>query len=257
MTQFLVSLLPFAGLALLWVVFISHQQRRQANQSPAGQREPQVEGLEPRDDWSGGAIHTYRDPQALERKAPLSHIALGSLLLGLFLVVPGVAIVGFAKGFSLGERLEGAVGLGLFLAIAYFGDRRHCNRVCGEIRLADDGTCELESKRRVIRLHVNQIESVERPNDPDSRAAYYISYQGGSIAVGQGMTDFTDFVSRLKNLNPAVHLTSFPAKSWPDLHAPATDGRRADVTRLIRSGVFPLIVIALLVYLASQTFLGR
>jgi hypothetical protein len=257
MTQILVSLLPFVVLMLLWVVFVGRLQRRHANDSPVEQREPHVEGLEPSEVWSpSGAVHTYRDPDVLEHKAPLTHAVRGGLALGLLLVLLGVAIVGFAKGFTSAE-VDGTVALALFFAITYFGNRQYRGRVCGEIRLGDDGTCELETKRRVIRLHVNQIESVKYENDPDRRAAYYIAYQDGSVPVSSAMTGFPEFLSRLKTLNPAVDLASFPAKAWPDLHPAAIDGRRTDLTRLIRSAVFPLIVITLLVYLASETLLGK
>jgi hypothetical protein len=52
-----------------------------------------------------------------------------------------------------------AAGLtGLVLVLMEFHSKRHH---CGEILLGDDGTCELETKRRVIRLHVNEIRSVQ------------------------------------------------------------------------------------------------
>src|SRR5262249_8804189 len=122
---------------------------------------------------------------------------------------------------------------------------------------ADDGTCELETKRQVIRLQVNQIESVKYENDPDARADYYIRYQGGSIPVNRAMTGFPDFVSRLETLNPAVDLTSFTTKSWPNLRPATSDARRTDVTHFLRSALFPLIVMSLLLYLASQTLLSK
>lgn len=256
MTEFLVLLVPFAVLVLVWILLVgrlqSWLQRRQTSDSSVEQLEPQAENREPRDAWSrSGAIHTYRDSDALQHTAPMSHLVVGGLTLSLLLVLLGVAIVG-----SSGE-VEGALALVLFLAITYFGNRQYRGRVCGEIRLADDGTCELETKQQVIRLHVNQIEAVKYENDPDRRAAYYISYQGGSVPVDSAMTGFADFLRRLKTLNPAVDLTSFPAKAWPDLHQPAPGGRRTDVSRFIRSALFPLFVIALLVYLASQTLVGK
>src|SRR5215831_16537610 len=115
MTQFLTSLPPFAVLALVWALLMTYVQRRNANDSRVEQLEPQAESLEPRDGRSPkGAIHTYRDEDALEHKAPPSHIVLGGLMLGLLLVLPGVAITGFAKNFTLAERVEGAGALALF-----------------------------------------------------------------------------------------------------------------------------------------------
>jgi hypothetical protein len=256
MTQFLTSLLPFAVLAVLWIVLVGTWQRRHAREPRVEPPESRAESRGPRDLWSGGTIHTYRDPHVLEHKASLGRVARGGVALGLFLVLLGLAFVGLTRGFTSSE-VEVAVALGLFLAITYVGDRQHRSRVCAEIRLADDGTCDLETKGKVIRLHVNQIESVKYLIDPDSRAHYSISYHGGSVPVTSTMTRFPDFLSRLKTLNPAVDMTSFPSKTWPDLHPPTIRGGRTDWARLVRSALFPLIVITLLVYLASQTFLGN
>jgi hypothetical protein len=130
-------------------------------------------------------------------------------------------VLAFAGGFTLADRAEGALGLALFIGCVYLSDRRHRQRTCSEIRLGDDGTCELETKRAVIHLHVNQIASVEYVRDSDSRADYVISYQGGSVPVTKGMTDFADFLNRLGALNPAVDLNSFP----PDTPLIRTDMR--------------------------------
>lgn len=70
------------------------------------------------------------------------------------------------------------------------------------------------------------------------------------------MTGFADFLSRLKTLNPAVDLTSFPADAWPGLGGPAPD-KPGPARRFMKSALFPLIVIALLVYLASETLVGK
>jgi hypothetical protein len=190
---------PVALLALLWIVFVGRGEKRLSTAS--GVEEP---------DFRSGPTHTYRDPDALRQKVPLNEVVLIALSLCVVLVVPALLIVGFAKGFTSSDRIQVVVALGIFLAIVYLGDRRHRTRVCGEIRLSDEGTCELQSKRKVIRLHVNQIESVERIRDPDSRAAYAISYRGGGVLVGRGMTGFGDFLTRLEALNPGVDLSGFP-----------------------------------------------
>ena len=83
-----------------------------------------------------------------------------------------------------------------------------------------------------------------------------IHYRSGKLRVGPRMTGFADFLTRLKTLNPAVDLTSFPAGAWPGLGQPATEKRDTLVRRFIRSALFPLIVISLLVYVASQTLVG-
>jgi hypothetical protein len=71
------------------------------------------------------------------------------------------------------------------------------------------------------------------------------------------MTGFADFLTRLKTLNPAVDLTSFPADAWPGLGQHATEERSTLIRRFIGSALFPLIVITLLVYTASQTLVGN
>ena len=74
---------------------------------------------------------------------------------------------------------------------------------------------------RVIRLHVNEIRSVKYSRDSDSDSeSYTIRYQGGKLDVAERMTDFPDFLTRLKALNPVVDLTTFPSHSWPGLSGP-------------------------------------
>ncbi len=152
-----------------------------------------------------------------------------------------------------------SVGAVLFVLIhQYVVYRHHHYGTCSEIRLSDEGICELETKRRVIRLHVNEIRSVRfSPESGESCKSYTIRHQGGKLAVNEEMTAFADFLSRLKALNPAVDLTSFPADTWPGLGGP-TPERSGPVRRFLTSALFPLIVIALpLVYLASQTLVGK
>jgi len=58
------------------------------------------------------------------------------------------------------------------------------------------------------------------------------------------MTGFLDFLTRLATLNPAVDLSSFPAflaDAWSGLGTPATAVSGTDVSRLVRSAVFPLV----------------
>ena len=142
---------------------------------------------------------------------------------------------------------------GLIIVLQYFAYRRQVYGICGEIRLGDDGTCELETKRRVIRLHVNEIHSVRYWRETDEQSeSYTIHSTSGKLDVEKEMTGFADFLTRLKTLNPAVDLASFPTGAWPGLGQPATS-RGTLVRHFIRSALFPLIVISLLVYLASQT----
>lgn len=194
--------------------------------------------------------HTYRDPDVLRRRffGPL----LGGVLVLVFL---------FGPPFAFGRvwfswPVAGLVGVFVFVA-AYLVYRRDHYGSCGEIRLGDDGTCELETKRTVIRLHVNEIRSVRYWSESDERSeSYTIHYRSGKLHVAKRMTGFADFLTRLKALNPAVDLTSFPADTWPGLGPPATE-KRGIVRRFIGSVLFPLIVITLLVYTASQTLVDK
>ena len=56
-----------------------------------------------------------------------------------------------------------------------------------------------------------------------------------------------------RQLNPAADLTSFPADTWADLGGPAAE-KPVPARRFLQSALFPLMVITLLVYLATQTF---
>jgi hypothetical protein len=248
MVGVIVSLLPFAVVTILWILLMRFLQARRANDSLGQEFEPRSESVETNDGRPrAGTIHTYRDPDVLESDTLRFPLVAVLVFVGLFAFI--------LAHFTWAERGEGAVVVALFLGVLYLSDRRYRYGACGEIRLSDDGTCELETKRRVIRLHVNQIESVKSISDPDSRADYSLRYQGGSVPVTNGMTGFGDFLARLKTLNPAVDLTGFPADALPAGVPKTKEGW--SVTRLFRIVLFPLIVIAMLVYLASQTLMGN
>ncbi len=200
-------------------------------------------------------IHTYRDPKVLgSRFFSPSYLSF----CGLVLIFPFVPMLAFGAPFTRGDAVLVAVCTGMVFVYGYFAYRHEHYRSCGEIRLGDDGTCELETKRRVIRLHVNEIRSVQySPETGEEDESYTIHYAGGRLDVATRMTGFPDFLSRLRTLNPTVDLTSFPADAWPDLGIPAAEERGTFVSPFIRSALFPLIVIALLVYLASETLVGK
>ena len=200
----------------------------------------------------GGQIHTYRDPEAF-RDDPL---LLPRFLAGALLF----AILSFdvvKNRFTWFTVLVSA-----FCAVAVAGGyvffRREREGNCGEIRLSDDGTCELETKRRVTRLHVGEIRSVRYTHDSESEREHYtICYRDGNAEVTQRMNGFLDFLTRLKTLNPAVDLSSFPAFLADTLSGglgePATGERAILEHRFFRSALFPLLVVAALVWLAMQT----
>ena len=198
-------------------------------------------------------IHTYRDPQVL-RSRFLGSPHLRSFVFFCLITVGFFALTGFRV------TRDGATFLGgpfaLMLVAVYIVHRNQQYRGCGEIRLSDDETCELDTPRRSIRVHVSEIRSVRySPETDDSNESYTIHYRDGSLHVHRGMTGFADFLTRLKALNPALDLSSFPS-AWPT-QGERTPEKLGPVNRFFGGALFPLIVIIMLLYLASQTLLGK
>jgi hypothetical protein len=189
--------------------------------------------------------HTYRDPEARGQR-PLAGLLLTLLVIPL-LILPAVVRGGFSSGDAL--ILAVVTILGLLVAGAVY--RNQSFGVCSEIRLDDDGTCELETKRRVLRLHVHEIYAVRyHPETDESSESYEIRCKDGKLHVERTMTDFLDFVRRLKMLNPGVDLIRFPADAGFALER--TDRAGIDVGRFIRSAFFPAVVVLLLIWVAVQ-----
>jgi len=199
------------------------------------------------------AMHVYRDESVLENRVELLG---GVVVVGVVASLPTASIVeGFNNGLTWGDALIAAFWVGVALAVLRAVYRHHYYGTCGEIRLSDDGTCELETKRRLIRLHVNEIKSVKYSRDDESdRESYTIRFQGGKLEVTDGMTHFPAFLAQLERMNPAVDLTSFPADDWPDLRTPEPAGT---VNRLMRSALFPLVVILALAWIAIKALTGN
>ena len=193
-------------------------------------------------------IHTYREPDSLE--SGVTRFVRGALFP---LLVVAVLLTAAASSVGSFTR-DDAEGLGsllvFFLIVSVCGLLHDRHRRCSEIRLGDDGTCELETKRRLIRLHVAEIRSVEYHRDDESDSeSYTIHYQSGKVRVSERMTDFSDFLARLKTLNPVVELTGFPADAWSGFDIAPTGFR-------IRGVVFPLIIVGFLIVMAIAT-VGR
>jgi hypothetical protein len=193
-------------------------------------------------------IHTYRDPDFESR-----YFGPGRVV-GYFFcwLVCSFVVFGFivdrlnAHPWTAAAVSVGAVLILLIVQRASY--RHHHYGICSEIRLSDEGICELETKRRVIRVHVNEIQSVRfSPETSEQGESYTIRYRGGRLDVGaRRMTGFADFLTRLKALNPAADLSSFPA-GWPNEHEEDTGvGNFGSV-------VFPLIVIIFLALIAWHT----
>jgi hypothetical protein len=202
-------------------------------------------------------IHTYKDTEFVRARV------VGPPYLGSLLFVVSIPFVAMLASGSLLRTVNAeflAVLIGVLLFTSLTGlliYRHHTYGRCSEIRLGDDGTCDLETKRRVIRLHANEILSVQYRPETDEGSEYYdIHYRGGKLQVTKEMSGFNDFLTRLKTLNPAVDLSSFPAHSRLDFGTPASEPPlRPD--RFRQRALFPILVIAALVWLASQTLPGR
>ena len=195
-------------------------------------------------------IHTYRDPSV--DGAPSRGRALAEA--GAFVLLVGLLLLGLARTeFTSSERAQLLFLVALTAGIAAVLSWRYRQRVCREIRLDDDAeTCDFETMRGMIALHVQQITAVQYDDDGDSRCEYCICYEGGSIPVERGMAAFDDFLTRLTALNSSVDLSSLPGKVW---HGEETTQARGSPTpaRIL----FPFGVIVVLAWLAFESFTPR
>ena len=201
-------------------------------------------------------IHVYRDATARSVGfwglfVPVFLFFVGFLVLALLPIVGGEG-----DGFGWDDLMVlGVFGAPLVLVLVYLAFKRQGYEECREIRLDDGGTCELETASgRVIRIHVNEITSVRYSRDSDSDSeSYTIRYQCRELHVTERMTDFLDFLTRLKALNPAVEMSTFPRGSRPGQGGPTE--QPGHLRRIVQSAFFPAIVIVLLVYWSSQALL--
>src|SRR4051812_4499710 len=161
-------------------------------------------------------VHTYGESRARERSPAARLIAsLRPMILLAPLGWGAMTVVG--HGASWGNLAFVAAFCIWILCVSALGHWR--DRDCRQIRLSDDGACELETSRRVIRLHVNQINAVEYYKDDESEREHYtIKYRDGSVVVPDAIAHFDDFLERLKTLNPGVGVTNFPTR-WPSTKA--------------------------------------
>jgi hypothetical protein len=145
-------------------------------------------------------VHTYGERRVREQSAAARLVAtLGPVILLAALGWAAMTLVGRGAGWG---NLAFVAAFGFWIVcVSAFGHRRGCR----EIRLSDDGTCELMTGRRVIRLHVNQISAVEYYKDDESDYEQYtVKYNGGSVVASESIDDFEDFLNRLKTLNPGL-----------------------------------------------------
>jgi hypothetical protein len=192
---------------------------------------------------------TYRDPETARNRRPLAGLFA-------FLVIAGVI---FAPLLLRGPLSRGAgefltVVLTVAILLVVGGYRHQYLGICLEIRLDDHGNCELETRRRTIRVPARDIHAVryspENDNGPES---YEIRFNGGKLHVTHTMTDFIDFLRRLKSFNPTLDLIRFPAVAESVLGEAANASRRIETGHVLRSLAFPAAVVILLIWLSLQT----
>jgi hypothetical protein len=107
----------------------------------------------------------------------------------------------------------------------------------------------------VTRIDVSEIRAVEYRRDSENGTeSYVIRYRNGKAELGGNTTDFPDFLRRLTTLNPGIDVSSFPRIVAETLPNAASSEHRSPLATFLRSGLFPLGAILLIVYLASQTF---
>jgi len=150
-------------------------------------------------------VHVYRDQPA--QRPRVGELLVLAVFVAGFVLPPVFGVHGVRHGFS-GDDWGGiafVLFIGFLVACAFYTD----SKVCFEIRLGDDGTCEFVTGRRVIRLHVAEIRAVEYKTD-EGEESYSVRYGDGRIGVRTSIADFRGFLTRLSTLNPAVELSSFP-----------------------------------------------
>jgi len=152
-------------------------------------------------------VHVYRDePVPRKRSDDLFGLAFGAFSLAWV----GIPVVhGIRHGFT-GDDI-GAIAVFLFIGgLVGWAFYSYAWRDCAAIHLSDDGTCELVTRRRLIRLHVNEIRAVTYKRDDEGFESYSVRYTRGRIGLRSSIADLPDFLTRLQALNPAVDLKGFP-----------------------------------------------
>jgi hypothetical protein len=193
-------------------------------------------------------MRRYRDPDAGKNVgSPLWPFLL------LALVVP-LASLPLVRSIDWSDVAISAVLIAAGLMVHRAVERNRRDVKCIEVRLDDGGTCELETADHVTRIDVSEIRAVEYRRDSENGAeSYVIRYRNGKAELGGNTTDFADFLGRLTTLNPGVDVSSFPRIVAETLPGAASSEHRSPLETFLRSGLVPLGVILLVVYLASQT----
>jgi hypothetical protein len=77
---------------------------------------------------------------------------------------------------------------------------------CREIRLTEDGFCEFDTMRRVVRTNVAEIASVHEEVDEDGDRHYYLRFHDRGRLWTCGLADFDDFLTRVQTMNPSIEM---------------------------------------------------
>jgi hypothetical protein len=163
-------------------------------------------------------IHTYRTPEISWPKNRLLRVAAKVLYYSWYAVAGAIAIsfgalfVLFVLWLSVSVfhwPMGAVIGAGVVLALWALPDTRGVD----EIRLNDDGTCEFTCGRQVVHAYVVQIASVEEKVDSDGPNYYSIRFRhrrrftaNSRRLTAAGLTDFEDFLTRIKTINPAIEI---------------------------------------------------
>jgi hypothetical protein len=182
-------------------------------------------------------VHTYR----VDRREQRARILAVTLFYGFGAVLLGAGLVNAFR-----DRVVWGVAWAAVLGAIVRAVYRRWGWCC-EIRLSDEGTCELKTTwRQVIRLHVNQINAVQYAED-EGTEHYTLKHDGGSVDIGY-IKDLDDFLAQLKALSPAVDLSSCPG--WPEDAATARGRADLDLSNIL----FPLFIISMIAAIAWLTF---
>jgi hypothetical protein len=157
-------------------------------------------------------VHTYGrargsswpENRLLRAVARIAYHVFQALFFGI------IAFVLIGVGWVLWADQADRLALGLFLGVAMLIglplSAYWLSTYCNEIRLGDDGFCEFETRRRVVRAHVAELESVKEEVDEDGDRNYYLRLRDGSRLWTCGLADFDDFLHRIEAMNPSVEI---------------------------------------------------
>jgi hypothetical protein len=163
-------------------------------------------------------IHTYGLPEQREQPWPrngllriaakgfvYSTLAFFAVVFGI-LWIPGVLWITLHGTVTGGDVFGAVAGVGIWL-FAVFTMLMGLYTECEEIRLGDDGTCEFETRRRIVRAQVAEIASVKERFDDEADAYWFqIRLRGRRSLTTYAMPDIEDFLTRIKAMNPAIDI---------------------------------------------------